>query len=76
MKEYLNRDVKLGVFERVQYGKTTDWYPKMMVIRETQGNCLGKTMARSVPVSSYKSVFDAWIGHHSVSIRKDYRHYL
>ena len=96
VKEDLERDVKLGVIERVPYGETTDWCHRMVVVRKNDGGprrcadlsplnkyCEREThpsrspfhLARSVPHSSYKTVFDAWNGYHSVPIRKEDRHY-
>ena len=43
--------------------------------RETHPSRSPFHLARSVPDSSYKTVFDAWNGYHSVPIRKEDRHY-
>ena len=96
VKEDLDRDVSLGVLERVPYGEATDWCHQMVVVRKHDGRprrctdlsplnkfCKREThpskspfhLARSVPGKSFKTVFDAWNGFHSVPIREEDRHY-
>jgi ribosomal protein L44E len=96
VKEDLERDVRMGVLERVPYGETPDWVHRLVVVRKKDGGprrtadmsplnkfCVREThptkspfhLARSVPGSSYKTVFDAWNGFHSVPIRQEDRHY-
>ena len=96
VKEDLDRDVRLGVIERVPYGEATEWCHRMVVVRKHDGGprrCTDLSplnkfckreihpskspfqLAKSVPASSYKTVFDAWNGFHSVPIREEDRHY-
>ena len=96
VKEDLERDVRMGVLERVPYGETPEWVHRLVVVRKKDGGprrtadmspinkfCVREThptkspfhLARSVPGSSYKTVFDAWNGFHSVPIREEDRHY-
>ena len=96
VKEDLDRDVNLGVLERVPYGEASDWCHRMVVVRKHDGGprrctdlsplnkfCKREThpskspfhLARSVPGLSFKTVFDAWNGFHSVPIREEDRHY-
>jgi len=96
VKKDMERDVRLGVIERVPYGETPDWSHRMVIVRKNDGGprrttdlsplnkfCKREThpskspfhLARSVPGSSYKTVFDAWNGFHSVPIREEDRHY-
>ena len=96
VKEDLERDVRMGVLERVPYGEIPDWVHRLVVVRKKDGGprrtadmsplnkfCVREThptkspfhLARSVPGSSYKTVFDAWNGFHSVPIRQEDRHY-
>jgi len=91
----LNKDVALGVLERVPLGEPTKWCFKMVVTRKEDGSprrtvdlspmnkhCVREvhtskssfSLARSVPDNSFKTVYDAWNGFHSVPIREEDRH--
>ena len=95
VKNDLERDVAMGVLERVPLGEPTKWCFRMVVTRKDDGSPrrtvdlspLNKhcerevhgskspfSLARSVPDNSFKTVYDAWNGFHSVLIREEDRH--
>lgn len=96
VKAGLDRDVRLGVLERVPIGTPVTWCHRMVICPKKNGS-LRRTIdfqalnqhatrethhtqspfhqARSVPIDTKKTIFDAWNGYHSVPLHKDDRHF-